>query len=297
MPVSFAELHDGVQIDYKMTASPVTGAGAVRRFISPGYNETAAIASAINGANGGLNIGAAHPREPSLKLATLSAVEHVGSGSEAGWIIEARYIPQDASFPDFPRDESGAGVITKSASSEVVTIRFPLLARRYVFDPISGFSNITYDKDEGAYDVPGARYTYQVNINRSPDNSMAIITPRLNKIHQLPPFGNTKWLFTSFYINQIKDSLWSYVYSWYAEPGNEALLPPDLAQPGNPSGADLIYVPPRLPHQRYVVKWSGLNPSEVTVSPSIEVIDPFEEEPNGWSALPGLVFGGGGLGP
>jgi hypothetical protein len=292
MAVTFAELHDGGRIDYDMSTSPIRAIGATRRFSSPGYNETAAIASAINAANGQLNLYAPHPREPKLRLASLGATDRIGADADAGWYVEARYVAVGETVPTVPQDPDAVGVITKQASVESVLIPYPLLARRYVLDPVSGFENITYTNDEGRIEVAGVRYTFQVNLDRSPDNTLGIIVPRYYKIHQLPPFGTTKWLFLGCYISQIKADRWSYVYNWFTEPGNPALIPAAYAAPDNGSTRDLIYVPPRLPHEKYLVRYRDLGP-DVTVSPSVEVINTYTEDFNAWAGLPGVTFGGG----
>jgi hypothetical protein len=296
MAVTFAELHDGGRIDYDMSTSPIRAIGATRRFSSPGYNETAAIASAINAANGQLNLYAPHPREPKLRLASLGATDRIGADADAGWYVEARYVAVGETVPTVPQDPDAVGVITKQASVESVLIPYPLLARRYVLQPTTdgspAYENITYTNDEGRIEVAGVRYTFQVNLDRSPDNTLGIIVPRYYKIHQLPPFGTTKWLFLGCYISQIKADRWSYVYNWFTEPGNPALIPAAYAAPDNGSTRDLIYVPPRLPHEKYLVRYRDLGP-DVTVSPSVEVINTYTEDFNAWAGLPGVTFGGG----
>ena len=280
MTVTFTELHESSGAELGRVQNALVGRGAVRRFISPGYSEAAAMSAARQAANGELEAGAPHPRISGLNLNGLRAVERSGAD---GWYLEANYTENGISQPR-PADREDLGFTSTGLASEDGDLEVPIITRRYVVEPTSGEARPTWVGNVARIQYDKVRLTVQVNVPHFDPGDAAAIVTQSNKIHVIAGYGGTKWLFSGWNADQVSRDAWRIDYAWVAEPGITVLPLPEFDIP-------MLAIPlPLPPHARWVVGWGG---SLQDPQPNIQILKPYDEsQPGGYLSLPGQPFSG-----
>lgn len=270
----------------------VVPSDAVVPFLVTGAYTAKAAVSAVKSDFG--VTGTLHPEDQGGRLRSVQydAVERIGAGPERGWIVFVRFGVDGAGANFEEPTVTEPTYVTAEYSTLERTIKAPYYFKRPVTYPTASGTTQGFEWDLGTqeFSISGLQLRVVVNVIASQYTlgAFSAAQDQTNKLHRLPNGnpGERLWQYLGAQSSQVAADVWQVTHEWWSDPGNEA--PPKPTNLPNP--ADIINAPARLPFEDYsnytgaVVPPGGFGALYV---PVIDVYDPFEEDADGFQALPG----------
>jgi|GEM_PF-5070771 len=240
-------------------------------------------------------VGTPHPNDPTQRLTSVQydVTERIGAGNDRGWIVFVRFSVDSSGANFQPVPDTEPTYVTAEYSTLERVIKAPYYFKRPIAYPSGGSITQGFEWDLGTqeFTVSGLMLRVVVNVISSGYNLGAFIfsQDQTNKIHRLPN-GNPSdkaWQYLGAQSSQVAADVWSVTHEWWSDPGNDA--PPKPTELQTPD--DIVTAPERLPFEdytNYVVPVQNPSSGGVLYVPTIDVYEPFVEEANGWSNLPGF---------
>lgn len=250
------------------------------------------------------DVGFVHPEfDNKLRVASIEAEETVGSGDETFQVMRVSFTVDGSSFSGPPPDITSPTYTSTGFETRRLDVTIPTFALAWDytqtldFNVSSGQYTSTLKKigrfiqQDRTVTLVGSQYVREVAFQNFDQSHANAIETQTGNIHTL---GGKKWLFEGGRARQVTKEGWVISYQWIRDPGNPIPVFP------TPPGALPIIGPStaRLPFQQYQINWyqpptndPGVLPDEdptTSLIPFITAADFGNEEPSGWSTLPGI---------
>lgn len=267
---------------YEQGAIP--SSATVRYLVEGAYTAFSAVSAVQSDA---VAFGDPHPDSipgDRLRASRFRPSERVGAGADRGWFVDviftldgsgANFEEPTTTEPDYVNPEM---VVTRKE------IEIPIFVKKKMFNgnPAGGvpIETFRWERDDRKVQTNGITLRITVNVGAGVYNlaNFSLISAQSDKVHQ---FGGRKWQFIGANSSQVAADVWRLTYEWYADPGNAEITGVDT---------DKTIVPPaRGPFQDYrpemvsVVVPGSFGAFEI---PTIEVVEPLEEDLTGWTSFP-----------